>query len=446
MNPKQNTEVQGEVGTTTITLEHDETSTNLPVTREEINGGIVSDDRNRPHLEDGDTAAMEAELARTTALRFNMADGSLNQSWDTTTDQTGDHLATDTSTSALATGMPDNGENIDPMALLKKMLHDRNIIKGKRKALKKAVRQMAADLASFITATGGDIAIIRAMVEAAGLKWPENNAKFSTTRPLVQAMMFEGEDPTEVQNRISEWSKVVTICCKLGHLTVEAVTDFLDRNHGVKGVCSDFDEEGHRKPKDKEVCENAGNGERPASGTTQRAIACDAVVVEKVEGDGVATGKPSRTLSLTAELDAAKREFAELEAVGNRANSTLQQVEQQAEAQTEVERTKNHTRLQAEIAAATADAKKAAESAQPAQQKVKLLTKMERLPIWAAATISEGTLPDRSVFPDAPIHHLHFSVLLVHDNGEGFIEVIANVTPNLAQFMNVAEMLDVKRG
>ncbi len=156
--------------------------------------------------------------------------------------------------------------------------------------------------------------------------------------------------------------------------------------------------------------------------------------------------KPTRTLCLTAELDAAKREFAELETVGNRANSTLRQVEQQAEAQTEVDQTKSHTLLQAEIAAATADAKQAAEAAQPAQQKVKLLTLIEHLPIWAAATISEGNLPDQSVFPDAPTNHLGFSMLLVHNSGEGVIEVVANVTPNLAQFMNVAELLEVKRG
>jgi hypothetical protein len=124
----------------------------------------------------------------------------------------------------------------------------------------------------------------------------------------------------------------------------------------------------------------------------------------------------------------------------------LRQVEQQAEAQTEVDQTKSHTLLQAEIAAATADAKQAAEAAQPAQQKVKLLTLIEHLPIWAAATISEGNLPDQSVFPDAPTNHLGFSMLLVHNSGEGVIEVVANVTPNLAQFTNVAEMLDVKRG
>lgn len=433
-NTKHNT---GNGGAAVTTLELDMPQVFVPVPDAEVKGepaNII------PQPEDGGTTAMEAELARTTALRFNMADGTLNQSWDTTTD----HLTTDTSTPALVTGMPDDGVNIDPMALLQKMLHDRSIIKGKRKALKKATRQMAADLAAFIKVTGGDIEAIRAMVEAEGIKWPENNAKFSVARPLVQTMMFEGEDPKEVQNRISEWSKVVTICSKLGHFTVEAVTDFLDNNHGVKGVCSDFDEDGRRITED--GGEESGNGEQPAPATKQRAIACDAVVVAKVEGGGVATGKPTRTLSLTAELDAAKREFAELEVVGNRANSTLQRVEQQAEAQTEADQTKSHTRLQAEIAAAMADAKKAAEAAQPAQQKVKLLTKMERLPIWAAATISEGNLPDQSVFPDAPTNHLGFSMLLVHNCGEGVIEVVANVTPNLAQFTNVAEMLDVKRG
>jgi len=55
---------------------------NLPATGEEINGGIVSDDLNRTHLEDGDVAAMEAKLALTTALSFNMAEDTPNQSWD----------------------------------------------------------------------------------------------------------------------------------------------------------------------------------------------------------------------------------------------------------------------------------------------------------------------------------------------------------------------------
>ena len=424
-------------GTSVTTLELEMPQAFVPVPDAEVKrepASII------PQPEVGDTAAMEAELARTKAIRFNVDDGTLNQAWDSTAD----HLTTDTSTPALVTGMSDDGANLDPTVLLQKMLHGRSIIKGKRKALKKAVRQLAADLASFIKVTGGDIETIRSMVEAVDIKWPENNAKFPVARPLVQTMMFEGEDLQEVQNRISEWSKVVTICSKLGHLTAEAVSGFLDSNHGVKGVCSDFDEDGHRIPEDDD--EKAGNGEQPAPATKQRAVACDAVVLEKVAGDGMATGKPTRTLSLTAELDAAKREFAELEVVGNRANSILQRVEQQAEAQTEVDQTKSHTRLQAEIAAAMADAKKAAEAAQPAQQKVKLLTKMERLPIWAAATVSEGTLPDESVFPDAPTHHLGFSMLLVHDNGEGVIEVVANVTPNLAQFTNVAEMLDMKRG
>lgn len=427
-------------GAAVATLELDVPQVFVPVPDAEVKEHVTSIEQ---PLEVGDTAAMEAELARTKAIRFSVDDGTFNQAWDSTADQIGGHQSTDTSSPALVTGMPDNGVNIDPMALLKKMLHDRNIIKGKRKALKKATRQMAADLASFITATGGDIATIRAMVEAAGLKWPESNAKFVVARPLVQTMMFEGEDPQEVQNRISEWSKVVTICCKLGHLTVEAVTDFLDQNHGVKGVCSDFDEDGRRIPEGDG--EKAGNGKQPTSATKQRAIACDAVVMETVAGDGVATG-PTRTLSLTAELEVAKREFAELEAAGNRANSTLQKIKQQAEVQAEVDQTQNHTRLQAEIAAAKVEAEKAAEAAQPAQQKVKLLTKMECLPIWAAASISEGSLPDQSVLPDAPTHHLGFSMLLVHDIGEGVIEVVANVTPKLAQFMNLAEILEVKRG
>ncbi len=287
---------------------------------------------------------------------------------------------------------------------------------------------------------GNDETLIRADLTARGVKWPEENCKLPVPTILTREFIFEGEDCTTLKNRVSEFARVVMHLARQKMSDPEKVVRHFKENGGLRGLYAKLDAEGNVRILDGEDGPAKPSDAPKPNTVNPPAIACQqSHGGERVDRHAPGVEQPMHRASVSAKLAAAVHEYELASQSATQANKDLSRIETEAEQKAQVEQTKLTTQQQALIADAKVKAVRAAEMAQPLQQRVNLLRRIEKLPVWAVVKVSEGRLPPESAHPNSAGDHFGVSVLIVHNVDHETVEILANVTPPpvaLAKFLD----------